>query len=381
MNNKSPQITFVFDRKKQASLTVKSSVDMRITYNYQQKFLSTGIKLLSTQWKNGKIINCPDVIQISQTLDKLLTDVRQILFDMMKEGNIDLQAIPIRQKRKDVKETNFLKFCESRCAIRKYGKRKDTQERYDRFQRLFKSWGGIIEFEDINEKTIISYDEFLMKSGMKPYSKWNNYHRFLNSFIMDAIDAGYLKRNPYRWINIEKCKDSEGISRYLTPEEFRKVKTLKMPTESLTRVRDVFVFQTYTCLSYSDLASFDSKSIKDIKGMKVYQGHRQKTGGEFTIPLLSPAWNILNKYEGKLPVISNPKYNEYLKVVAQVAGIDKPLSTHWARHTGATLLINEGVDLKIIRKICGHSSIKMTEQIYAKLFDETVVDAVADLEI
>ena len=71
MNNKSPQITFVFDRKKQASPTVKSSVGMRITYNYQQKFLSTGIKLLSTQWKNGKIINCPDVIQISQTLDKL----------------------------------------------------------------------------------------------------------------------------------------------------------------------------------------------------------------------------------------------------------------------------------------------------------------------
>ena len=87
------------------------------------------------------------------------------------------------------------------------------------------------------------------------------------------------------------------------------------------------------------------------------------------------------KYEGKLPVISNPKYNEYLKVVAQAAGIDKPISTHWARHTGATLLINEGVDSHIIKKICGHSSIKITEQIYAKLLDETVVDAVQDLDI
>lgn len=271
MNNKSPQITFVFDRKKQATPTVKSSVDMRITYDYKQKYLSTGIKLFSTQWKNGKIINCPDIIQISQTLDKMLTDVRGVLFDMMREGNIDLQAIPNRLQRNDVKEINFLKFYESRCIIRKYGKRKDTQERYDRFLRLFKSWGGIKEFEDINEKAIISYDEYLVNTGMKPYSKWNNYHRFLNSFIMDAIDAGHLKRNPYRWINIEKCKDSNGISRYLTPEEFRKVKSIKMPTESLTKVRDVFVFQTYTCLSYSDLVSFDSRNIKDIKGMMVYR--------------------------------------------------------------------------------------------------------------
>ena len=70
------------------------------------------------------------------------------------------------------------------------------------------------------------------------------------------------------------------------------------------------------------------------------------------------------------------KYNEYLKVVAQCAGINKPLSTHWARHTGATILLNEGVDLKIVSKICGHSSIRITEQIYAKLLDETVVDAI-----
>jgi hypothetical protein len=39
---------------------------------------------------------------------------------------------------------------------------------------------------------------------MKAYSRWNNYHRFLNSFIMDAMDAGLLERNPYRWVNIDK---------------------------------------------------------------------------------------------------------------------------------------------------------------------------------
>ena len=86
------------------------------------------------------------------------------------------------------------------------------------------------------------------------------------------------------------------------------------------------------------------------------------------------------KYNNKLPVISNVKYNQYLKVIAQAAGIDKPVSTHYARHTGATLLLNEGIDMRIISKICGHSSTKITEQVYAKLLDETVVDAVKKLK-
>lgn len=380
MNNKLPQITFVFDRKKKATPTVKASVDMRITYNYKQKFISTGIRLYSTQWKNGKIINCSDMIQISQTLDKILSNVREVILDMMNEGLIDITSIPKRLEQKRQKNITFLEFCHQRAEVRKYGKEKDTQERYDRFLKLFSKWGKIIQFSDINEENVISYDKYLLNKGMTVYSKWNNYHRFLSGFIADAIEEGLLTRNPYKWLNIKKDKQNKGLDKCLTPDEFRKIKVSKMPTLCLERVRDVFIFQTYTCLRYSDLRLFDAKLIKEVKGMKLYIRNAKKTRKQFTTPILSPAWDILMKYEGKLPIISNPKYNEYLKVVAQAAGIDKPISTHWARHTGATLLINEGVDTKIIKKICGHSSIKITEQIYAKLLDETVVEAIQEIK-
>ena len=380
MNNKLPQITFVFDRKKKATPTVKASVDMRITYNYKQKFISTGIRLYSTQWKNGKIINCSDMIQISQTLDKMLSNVREVILDMMNEGLIDITSIPKRLEQKRQKDITFLEFCYQRAEVRKYGKEKDTQERYDRFLKLFSKWGKIIQFSDINEENVISYDKYLLNKGMTVYSKWNNYHRFLSGFISDAIEEGLLTRNPYKWLNIKKDKQNKGLDKCLTPDEFRKIKVSKMPTLCLERVRDVFIFQTYTCLRYSDLRLFDAKLIKEVKGMKLYIRNAKKTRKQFTTPILSPAWDILMKYEGKLPIISNPKYNEYLKVVAQAAGIDKPISTHWARHTGATLLINEGVDTKIIKKICGHSSIKITEQIYAKLLDETVVEAIQEIK-
>ena len=153
-----------------------------------------------------------------------------------------------------------------------------------------------------------------------------------------------------------------------------------MPTKSLERIRDVFVFQTYTCLSYTDLKNFCAERLHSIKDMKVYIGKRNKTGRQFTIPLLNPVLEILEKYDMKLPVISNVNYNLNLKVVAQAAGVDKPVSSHWARHTGATMLLNSGVDMRIVSKICGHSSMRITEQVYAKLLDETVVDAISDIE-
>lgn len=381
MNNKYPKIHLIYNRCGRATPYKKAAVEIRISHNYKQKYITTGVMLYPNQWKNGKITNCGDILQISQTIDKMLSDIKQVILEMAQEGHIDIMAIPKRLERKNMPTLSFIDFCNQRADIRKFGKRKDTQQRYDRFIRLFRAWGGIREFEDISDRSIISYDKYLEGTGMKPYSKWNNYHRFLNSFIMDAIDEGYIRRNPYKWVNIEKDKQGKGIERCLTPEEFHKLKVAKMPTESIERVRDVFVFQTYTCLSYSDLREFDSKMIQEVKGMNVYVGNRKKTRMTFTIPLLSPALDILHKYNGKLPVISNVKYNEYLKVVAQSAGIDRPLSTHWARHTGATLLLNEGVPMQIVSKICGHSSTRITEQVYAKLLDETVVDALSELDI
>lgn len=381
MTTKLPQLFIIFNRRKTASLTHKASVEIRVTYDYKQKYISTGVMLYANQWKNGKIINCPDILQISKILNVQVTNIRQILMEMLQEGAIDIFAIPERLKQQQMKASTFIDFCKQRATVRKYGKRKDTQDRYDRFIRLFSEWGRIKYFTDITEANIIAYDEYLINKGIQTYSKWNNYHRFLSGFISDAIADGLLTRNPYNWLNIEKDKQSHGLDKCLTLKEFYKLKATKMPTESLERVKDLFVFQTYTCLRYSDLRRFDSKNIVMVEGRKVYKCLQQKTSKYATIPLLTSTIDILEKYNNSLPTISNVKYNLYLKTIAQAAGLDKSLSTHWARHTGATILLNEGVDMKVVTKICGHSSTRITEQVYAKLLDETVVDAVAELNI
>ena len=247
--NKTPLVEFVYNRHKTASATKEAAVELRVTFERKQKYMTTGVRLLPKQWHRGTVTNRVDAIQLNQTLEMLMIDVRQVVVNMMTEGSIDIFSIPDRLKRLRSGNINFLDFC----------------ERYTRFMKFFRGWGKIAEFEDITDLNIIALDEHLAARGLKPYSKWNNYHRFLNSFILDAIDEGYVKRNPYKWVRIEKEKSKGGIGKYLSPQEFAKVRDMELPTESLQRVRDLFVFQTYTCLSYVDLSTFDAEKIRQAR--------------------------------------------------------------------------------------------------------------------
>lgn len=366
-----PTITLVFDRKHTATPRHPASVEVRIIHNRKPRYLATGIKLLPKHWRNGTVVNRLDAQEINRTLDTIVTNVRKVVNDMLDESQLNTAEIKSRLQRLQGDSRSFLEFCEQRAEVRAYGKREDTRERYDRFMRWLKRWGRIVYFSDVTEQNIMAMDEQLALT-MKPYSKWNNYHRFLNSFILDAIDEGLLRRNPYRWLHIDKQKRS-GLHKFLTPEELDRIETAHMPTDSLERVRDLFLFQTYTCLSYTDLADFDADRLTTVDGTDdFYRGRRGKTGQEFRFILLPKARAILDKYHNRLPLISNVKYNAYLKAVAQAAAVDRPVTSHWARHTGATLLLNAGVPMETVANILGHASTKQTRETYARLLDRTV---------
>ena len=376
-----PVVSLIYNRYKKASATQDAVIEIRVYYDGKAKYMSTRIRVFPKEWQRGRVVGRVDAVILNKQLDRLLIDVRQIVYDMYDAGHIDIDAIPSRLMAKRKPNVTFLDFCEERTKIRKYGKAVDSQERYERFLRFLKEYGKIRTFYDLTEAKLMELDRYLKgQNNMKAKSRWNNYHRFLNSFILDAQKEGLLQLNPYDRVKIEKGSDFDGIDKYLTPEEFQKLRTATMPESRLERVRDLFVFHSYTCLSYHDLRAFDPKKIKEIDGKMLYVGHRGKTKIEYTIPLLAPALEILAKYGDKLPILSNVKYNEYIKEVAKAAGIEKPVTTHWARHTGATLLLNAGVKIEIVSKVCAHSRIKMTEKIYAKLLPKTVVAAVNEIE-
>ena len=377
-----PIVGLKWNRYGKASPTQDAVIEIRIWYGGRAKSLSTRLRVYPKEWdeKNKRVVNRFDAAVINHQLERLLIDVRQVCYDMYVEGNIDIDAIPARLLAKRKPAVAFLDFCEKRTEIRKYGKAADSQERYDRFLRFLKEYGKFRTFYDLTESKVMELDRYLRKKNMKAKSRWNNYHRFLNSFILDAQKEGLIQLNPYDRVKIEKGSDYDGLDKCLSPEEFHQLRTAAMLDARLERVRDLFVFHTYTCLAYHDLRTFNPKKIQEVDGRKVYIGHRGKTKIEYTVPILSPALEILDKYKGKLPMLSNVKYNAYLKEVVAAAGIDKPITTHWARHTGATLLLNAGVPIEIVSKVCGHATVKMTERIYAKLLPKTVVAAVNEIE-
>lgn len=71
-----------------------------------------------------------------------------------------------------------------------------------------------------------------------------------------------------------------------------------------------------------------------------------------------------------MPKISNQKVNSYLKIIAELVGIDKQLSHHVARHTCATtILLSNGAPMEATSKWLGHTNLRTT-QIYGKITNE-----------
>jgi integrase/recombinase XerD len=77
---------------------------------------------------------------------------------------------------------------------------------------------------------------------------------------------------------------------------------------------------------------------------------------------------FVNRHGSKL----NPQsIRQKLHRVAAAAGLARRITPHMLRHTAATLLIETGVDIRIVQRLLGHSSIATTE-IYTYVSDETL---------
>lgn len=374
-----PVLTFIYDRRGQATKTKPAVVELRITANRVRKYISTGVRLFPKEWSNGSVVGRNDWKDLNDQLQLLKRRCSEIITRMMDDGSLDLNAIPGLLKGSMVQEQTFIEYARELGRGRYAKIAAGTKKRYLVFFRFLESWRGIVYFSDVTERNVLKMDDELTKRGLKECSRWN-YHKILKSFVSKAFEDGLIKRNPYSRLDIKRGNE-DGLSRFLTPDEFHRLESCVIPIERLRRVRDLFVFQTYTMLSYSDLDAFDYKNCVRKSGQVVYKSVRQKTKQEFTIVLLKPALEILKRYKNKLPMISNVKYNEYLKAAVFYAQIDKPVTTHWARHTGATMLLNEGkVPMHIVQRILGHASIRETERTYAKLMDETIVETMANYQ-
>lgn len=370
-------LSIIHNRLKRGTAQKPVSIELRFNYRAERKYISTGIKVTPGQWSESqqKVIKHKDADVLNEKLNAFVERAQAVVLKMLKDGITDLSVIPSLFNGEGCKEKTFIEYCKKRRDERKVCEH--TKKRYDVFIKFMETWGKIVSFADCNVPNVRAMDEYLHKQG-KVQSTIYDYHKYLKLFINDAIVDGLVEQNPYKYLNFHIGKGEKQYVDCITEEQFSAVKGLHLSSLHLQRARDLFLFQCYTGLAYSDLMSFDYANCEEVNGKWFYHAKRTKTDTDFVFQLLTPAVSLLETYKFNLPRMSNQRYNDYLKAIGQMVGIDR-LHSHMGRATAATLFLSKGMPINIVSRVLGHTTLRQTTR-YARTLNKDVCSAFDNLE-
>lgn len=271
-----------------------------------------------------------------------------------------------------------------------------TYEKFAAIKRHLQGFDAHLSFRTVNEEKMQSYLAYLGRKGLRN-TTISNHFAFVRWFFRWAAKHGYYNGDIHETFR-PKLKGTDGNSKeiiYLTQDEITRLESYKfLPMQqSLARVRDVFLFCCFSGLRYSDVAKLRKSDIKN----GFFDVVTQKTTDCLRIELNKHSQAILDKYKDEkfpndlaLPVISNAKMNEKLKILGQTCGIDTPirivyfqgnerfeevfpkwalLTTHCGRRTFVVTALSLGIPSEVVMKWTGHSDFDSMKP-YVKIVDE-----------
>ena len=257
------------------------------------------------------------------------------------------------------------------------------KETYDSYQRSYKHLAAFVQekkgVEDITLRSLdkVFYDDFEIflqtDCKMKPKTVHEHLYR-LKKMTMRAVSQGTLRRDPYCRLHPELPKRK---SRHLKLEDLKTLMSTQIDKPNLQRVRDWFIFSTFTGLAYADLKRLSVNDITQAEdGSWWIHIKRQKTDTPSVIKLLDIPLRIIEKYkhERQGDKVFNLYTREYLIRLTRELGEEYgfSLTFHKARHNfGTHMTLSLGVPLETVSKMMGHTNITTT-QIYAQVTDKKV---------
>ena len=380
---KVPKVKLVYDRKKRATNTHEGTIELRVLFQCKQKFLSTGVAILPRQWdeKNECVKLRNDATSLNKALSLIKNAAVDLLMEMVQQGIVDLSRLSEVLKPK-VNDLTFHEYMKER--IEKRNVSENTRERYVSFYKIFvEEYGKMINFSDITEAGIRDYDEWLHKRMINGHlmqqSTIYSHHKYLRLFIYDALTDGHVDKNPYQSRRIKIDHGEGGQIPCLTISQVETIEGLDL-VGFLDKTRDLFLFQCYTGLAFSDMQKFRLKDYtQDEDGKYLIKGQRTKTDTTYIFVLSEKALAIVGKYKGRIPSISNQKYNQYLKVIGQMIGVPT-LHSHMGRSTFASTCLNQGMNTDVLKHALGHTTTIQTNR-YATMQDNTIKRAFEDIKL
>lgn len=354
--------------KKRINKKGECPIYCRITVNGNRCELSTGIYVAENNWKNGKVNNDSTKSALIETMVSELSAIKnRFIFN-----NIEFTSESIKEtylcKSKTIEKLSVQQLFDEFFDFEKkrVNKQSETLVYYKRRVKpllhfLAENKSKEIAICEIKPRLADELTDWLLIT--KKYNP--NYAlkiiQIAKMMFQFALKKQYVTQNPFAFVKI-KGKQKPLI--VLSKEELNSIMQHRFAAVRLQQVADLFLLQCFTGMAYVDLMNFDKSTHLQNDFICI---NRQKSETESLIPLLPQTKQLLEKYSYKIPPISNQKYNSYIKEVADITGIKKPLTTHVGRKTCGSILLNEGVSIEVVSRILGHRDTKITQHIYARV--------------
>ena len=418
-------IIFTLESRKKDGVLIVENVPIRMRVNFTSKRIefTTGYRIDAAKWDTDKqrVRNgCTNKLkqsasEINASLLGYYTEVQEIFKkfeveeimptpEQIKEAFNALHK-PIEEEVKPRNSTPnaFYKVFDE--FVRDCGRQNDwTDSTYEKFAAVknhLMNFRDGLTFDFFDEKGLNDYVTYLRDVKEMRNSTIGKQLSFLKWFLRWAFKKGLHQNNAYDSYK-PKLKSTQKKIIFLTWEELNKLREFEIPAakQALDRVRDVFLFQCFTGLRYSDVFNLRRS---DIKGDHI-EVTTVKTSDSLIIELNKHSKAILDKYKDVafednkvLPVITNQKMNDYLKELAELAGIDEPirqtyyrgneridevtpkyalLGTHAGRRTFICNALALGIPPQVVMKWTGHSDYKAMKP-YIDIADDIKANAMS----
>ncbi len=341
------------------------SLYCRVTYNGTKTEFSTGEKLKPGEWdqQNQKVTSSKRKERFIETLLETVSYNLKTLALMNDYTTAKELLTALREKKKPLPSLvhiveNFITGQHSKLKQSTLRNHSIKLENLKAYQLHTKK-----EFTPINFD-VVEAERF--KAWYQDRAKTENVSTASRNVLLFKCACDYAVKNgtikSHALLNYTGEKDKTKRPVFLTMQDLQKIKAHSFQNLMLHQIKDLFLFQCYTGLSYGDIWS--DWEIKDMEGGKILLGTRTKNNQQYFIPIEDEVIQVLEKYNYKLPRYCNEVYNRILKEIGAFCGIEVKLTSHVGRKTFATLKDADGWSRETVAAMLGHRSIRTTETYY-----------------
>ena len=370
----------VYNRKKCLNKKGMALVQVEAYLGRKKKYFSTKVYLKPEQWDNKKLIvkNHPNADALNRLIYEFVATIEKKELELWQQGKrISLELLKNALTTQE-NNSSFISF--SRQEVMNSSLKDSTKRNHLSTLMLLQEFKKNITFSDLTFELISSFEYFLQLKGYHT-NTIAKHMKHLKRHVNIAINKEYIEIQKYAFRKY-KIKTIENKHTHLVPEELERLENLILSGRyvKLQKSLDAFLFCCYAGMRYSDFINLSSENFVDINQETWLIYKSVKTGTEVRLPLYllfsGKGIAILNKYRDNLEdffhLRDNSNVNKDLIIITRLAGLSKRISFHIARHTNATLLIYNGINITTVQKLLGHKSVNTT-QVYTNVMDMTII--------